>query len=56
MDQLGAVFTALRRGDQEATTDVVEAMTGRLPRSFREFAGDHVAAFSAQELGVFATG
>ena len=56
VDQLGAVFTALRRGDQEATTDIVEAMTGRLPRSFREFAGDHVAAFSAQELGVFATG
>jgi len=56
VDQLGAVFTALRRGDQQTTTDVVEAVTGRPPWSFREFAGDHVAAFTARELGVFATG
>jgi uncharacterized protein YbjT (DUF2867 family) len=38
VDQLGAVFAALRRGEQESTTDIVASVTGRLPRSFREFA------------------
>ena len=52
VDQLGAVYTALRRGDQATTTDAVRSVTGRLPRPFPEFAADHADAFSdaAQEL------
>ncbi len=49
VDQLGAVFSALRRGDQATTTEIVESVTGRLPQSFREFAGDHAAAFAVPE-------
>ena len=32
--QLGAVFTALRGGDQATTTDTVRSVTGRRPRPF----------------------
>ncbi len=46
VDQLGAVFTALRRGDQATTTDAVRSVTGRLPRAFAEFAADHASAFT----------
>jgi len=48
VEQLSAVYTALRRGDQEATTDVVEALTGRPARSFLDFAREHRTAFSGE--------
>ncbi len=48
VDQLDAVFAALRRGDQVTTTDVVESVTGRAPRSVRAFMADHRAAFTSR--------
>ena len=38
VDQLGAVFTALRRGDQQTTTDACGRSPVASPRSFAEFA------------------
>ena len=55
VDQLGAVYSALRRGDQATTTDTVRSVTGRLPRAFAEFAADHVGAFSDAPQQLLAT-
>lgn len=44
VDQLGAVFAALRRGQQATTTDAVAALIGRPPRSVGDFAAAHVRA------------
>jgi uncharacterized protein YbjT (DUF2867 family) len=46
VDQLGAVFAALRGGGQTTTTDAVRSVTGRLPRAFSEFAADHASVFT----------
>jgi uncharacterized protein YbjT (DUF2867 family) len=43
---LVALFGLLRRGAADGTSDGVRALTAREPRSFREFARDHAAAFS----------
>jgi uncharacterized protein YbjT (DUF2867 family) len=55
VDQLGAVFTALRRGDQATTTDAVQSVTGRYPRAFVEFATEHATAFAAAPQRLLAT-
>src|SRR3712207_7876645 len=39
--QIVTVFGFLRRGDQDRTTDVVRALTGRATRDFARFARDH---------------
>jgi uncharacterized protein YbjT (DUF2867 family) len=43
-------YAALRRGDQERTTNAVRALTGREARTLRDFAADHATAFGAAEL------
>ena len=44
-DQIVAIFGFLRRGDQERTTGIVRALSGREPRSFARFARDHAGFF-----------
>ena len=46
--QIVAIFGSLRRGTQDRTTDAVRALTGRKPRDFARFAGDHAALFRAE--------
>jgi uncharacterized protein YbjT (DUF2867 family) len=45
-EQLVKVFAMLRQGVAEQVTDAVEALTEAPPRSFAEFARDHVEVFS----------
>lgn len=42
---LMALFQLIRRGALEQTTDTVHALTGREPRTFAEFARDHLRLF-----------
>lgn len=44
-ESLVTVFVMLRQGAAEQKTDTVERLTGRQPRSFAEFAGDHIRLF-----------
>lgn len=50
-DALVAIFGSLRAGEMARTTDAVQAMTGREPRSFARFARDHAALFGAGANG-----
>jgi len=43
--QIVTVFGFLRRGMQASTTGMVQALTGREPRGFAEFARDHARLF-----------
>ena len=43
--QIVTVFTILRQGAQERTTDTVRSLTGREPRGFAEFAREHALLF-----------
>ena len=47
VSHLTQLFPLLREGLAEQTTDTVERLTGRHPRSFREFARDYAPAFAA---------
>lgn len=47
---LRQLFQLIRAGALERTTDTVEALTGRRPRSFAEFAHDYAGAFVAADL------
>jgi uncharacterized protein YbjT (DUF2867 family) len=49
-DAVVALFRAQRAGMMERTTDGVQALTGRPPRSFSRFAHDHAAHFGAGAL------
>jgi uncharacterized protein YbjT (DUF2867 family) len=40
------VFASQRAGSMERTTGTVQALTGRAPRGFAQFARDHAAAFA----------
>lgn len=44
---LVALFELLRKGEAENTTDCVEDLTGRKPRSFAQFAQDQAGVFRA---------
>jgi uncharacterized protein YbjT (DUF2867 family) len=46
VDHLHGVFSLVRDGALEETTDAVRVLVGREPRSFAEFAQDHVDAFA----------
>ena len=45
VDHLDGAFALIRSGAMAETTDVVRAVTGRDPRDFAAFAGDHAALF-----------
>ena len=47
-----AVFGELRQGVQETTTDIVQTLTGRAPRSFAEFARTHASVFGRSGVPV----
>ncbi len=47
-----AVFEQLRRGVQATTTDIVQTLTGRAPRSFAEFARAHASVFGRSGVPV----
>jgi uncharacterized protein YbjT (DUF2867 family) len=46
VNHLVAVFGLFRQGLLAQTTDTVQALTGRAPRSFREIAGEYAPLFS----------
>lgn len=50
-EQLVKVFGQLRQGVAERTTDAVESLAGRPPRSFAEFARDHAGLFEPAAVG-----
>ena len=45
VDQLVRLFGIIRQGSLEETTNTVRELTGREPRSFKEFAHDHADLF-----------
>jgi len=53
--QIVAVFGILRQGAQEKTTDAVRALTGREPRTFARFAGEHASLFQAERAEAHAS-
>jgi len=47
---LGQLFRLIRQGALERTTDTVETLTGKPPRTFAEFARDYAGAFGAADV------
>lgn len=50
--QIVTVFGTLRDGGQEGTTDTVQTLTGREPRSFADFAREHAPLFGKVTIPV----
>jgi uncharacterized protein YbjT (DUF2867 family) len=48
--QIVTVFGILRGGAQERTTGMVQILTGRDPRGFAEFAGEHARLFASPAI------
>lgn len=46
VERMGELFELYARGEAEAVSPDVERVTGRPARTYREFAADHLAAFS----------
>ncbi len=54
VEQLLAVFAALRRGEQTMTTDTVQRLTGWPPQTFATWAATYAEAFREADSRVLA--